>query len=173
MHLPRSILYPLVGLFILGGIYYLAFKGVFLILIPVLLFLFLLGFYFINKKFKAIKSLLLYVCFFYVGYFNFQSYYTPSDSHYLNIESDKTVSLKKIKILEKRHENSFSYSYVGELIQMDHQTTTGKLLIYHPKIIIADGSNTPWFVDRWGQSCNKKAISFYDTRKKGALKISL
>lgn len=133
MHLPRSILYPLVGLFILGGIYYLAFKDVFLILIPVLLFLFLLGFYFINKKFKAIKSLLLYVCFFYVGYFNFQSYYTPSDSHYLNVESDKTVSLKKIKILEKRHESSFSYSYVGELIQMDHQTTTGKLLIYQNK----------------------------------------
>lgn len=133
MHLPRSILYPLVGLFILGGIYYLAFKGVFLILIPVLLFLFLLGFYFINKKFKAIKSLLLYVCFFYVGYFNFQSYYTSSNSHYLNLESDKTVSLKKIKILEKRHESSFSYSYVGELIQMDHQTTTGKLLIYQNK----------------------------------------
>lgn len=133
MHLPRSILYPLVGLFILGGICYHAFKGVFLILIPVLLFLFLLGFYLINKKFNTIKSLLLYACFFCVGYLNFQSYYTLSDSHYLNNKSDNTVSLKKIKILDKRHESSFSYSYVGELIQMDHQTTTGKLLIYQKK----------------------------------------
>ncbi len=79
------------------------------------------------------KSLPLYACFFCVGYLNFQSYYTLNTSHYLNLKLNTTVPLKKIKILEKKHENSFSYSYEGELIQIEDKTTSGKLLIYQKK----------------------------------------
>lgn len=133
MHLPRSILYPLVGLFILGGICFHALKGVFLLLFPVLLLFLIVGYYSLKKNFKTVKSLLLYTVFFCVGYLNFQAYYTLSDSHYLRVKSDKKILLKKIKILEKRHESSFSYSYVGELLQMGDLTTTGRVLIHQKK----------------------------------------
>ena len=44
---------------------------------------------------------------------------------------------------------------------------------YNPKMIIADGSNAPWFTKRWEKSCHQKKIILYDTREKGALKITL
>ena len=44
---------------------------------------------------------------------------------------------------------------------------------YKPKLLIADGSNDPWFSARWEKTCKKYNVRFYDTRKNGALKINL
>lgn len=47
------------------------------------------------------------------------------------------------------------------------------LMHYTPKILIADGSNDAWNSALWEKSCNKFGIVFYNTRRKGALKINL
>jgi competence protein ComEC len=44
---------------------------------------------------------------------------------------------------------------------------------YHPKMVISDGSNLPWNVKRWKDSCRKNKVLFYNTGEKGALKINL
>lgn len=40
-----------------------------------------------------------------------------------------------------------------------------------PKLVIADGSNYPTFVDRWKKSCVNKRIPFYSTRELGAFQL--
>ena len=44
---------------------------------------------------------------------------------------------------------------------------------YKPDLLIADGSNAPWSSYRWEKTCKKYKVPFYDTRKKGGLKINL
>lgn len=42
------------------------------------------------------------------------------------------------------------------------------LYTYHPKMIIADGSNYKSYIERWKQTCVKKETPFYSTMQKGA-----
>lgn len=46
------------------------------------------------------------------------------------------------------------------------------LATYSPKQIIADGSNSPWFIEKWEQPCLEKGYNFHATYTKGALKIT-
>ena len=46
------------------------------------------------------------------------------------------------------------------------------LATYSPKQIIADGSNSPWFIEKWEQTCLEKGYNFHATYTKGALKIT-
>ena len=60
------------------------------------------------------------------------------------------------------------------LLRNNPKLNVDRLLEKHqPKMVISDGSNLPWNVIRWKESCRKNRVPFYDTRKKGALKISL
>ena len=43
---------------------------------------------------------------------------------------------------------------------------------FSPKQIIADGSNSPWTIERWKKTCKEKGFNFYATYDRGALKIS-
>lgn len=43
---------------------------------------------------------------------------------------------------------------------------------FSPKQIIADGSNSPWTIERWKKTCKEKDFNFYATYDRGALKIS-
>jgi competence protein ComEC len=45
------------------------------------------------------------------------------------------------------------------------------LTFYHPKVIIADGSNFKSYVKRWKTSCEKMKIPFQATAEKGFYKI--
>jgi competence protein ComEC len=45
------------------------------------------------------------------------------------------------------------------------------LTFYHPKVIIADGSNFKSYVQRWKTSCAKMNIPFHATAEKGFYKI--
>jgi len=42
-----------------------------------------------------------------------------------------------------------------------------------PTMVIADGSNPPWSINRWKKSCEKRNISFINLREQGAYKINL
>lgn len=46
------------------------------------------------------------------------------------------------------------------------------LAAFSPKQIIADGSNSPWFIEKWEQTCLEKGYNFHATYTKGALKIT-
>ena len=60
------------------------------------------------------------------------------------------------------------------LLRNNPKLNVDRLLEKHqPKMVISDGSNLPWNIIRWKESCRKNRVPFYDTRKKGALKISL
>ena len=39
--------------------------------------------------------------------------------------------------------------------------------------LIADGSNGPWNLALWEKTCTEQGVEFYNTREKGALRISL
>lgn len=47
------------------------------------------------------------------------------------------------------------------------------LLLLNPKKVIADGSNKPWNIARWENSCRKNKIPFVNLRKEGAFPITL
>lgn len=134
MHLPRSILYPLVFLFCLGGVCFHILKEISPFLFPVL-FVLLLGTYFLLKnKQKVLKSVFLYTLYFCLGFLNFQCYYFPNNDHYLKASSSSSsTDLKIIEILEKTSENSFSISYLGKIKQWADQKTSGKLLLNQKK----------------------------------------
>ncbi|MBC9797737.1 ComEC/Rec2 family competence protein [Sinomicrobium weinanense] len=42
------------------------------------------------------------------------------------------------------------------------------LYLYHPKMVIADGSNYPSLIKRWKASCKKEKLPFHSTYEKGA-----
>jgi hypothetical protein len=44
---------------------------------------------------------------------------------------------------------------------------------YKPAKLIADGSNGPWNLALWEKTCTEQGVEFYNTREKGALRISL
>ena len=44
---------------------------------------------------------------------------------------------------------------------------------YKPAKLVADGSNGPWNLALWGKTCAEQGVEFYNTREKGALRISL
>ena len=133
MHLPRSILYPLVVLFSLGGICFYLFKNVppwfFLILFSIFLASALL----LKSSQRKLKSLLLYACYFSAGYLNFQAYYHQDKTHYLQNPSSASSEFKKIEVLEKLHETSFSYAYIAELKSTGTRPASGKLIVYQEK----------------------------------------
>lgn len=52
-------------------------------------------------------------------------------------------------------------------INLEHILNT-----FSPKQIIADGSNSPWTIERWKKTCKEKDFNFYATYDRGALKIS-
>jgi len=125
MHLPRSILYPFVVLYLLGGIFY----------------------YFIPLK--NIEKLSIQN--FYI-YDDFRLYIIDSEEDFIQLEFNPTHIL----------------------LRNNPKINLNRLLdYYNPKMIIADGSNAPWFTKRWEKSCHQKKIILYDTREKGALKITL
>ncbi len=41
------------------------------------------------------------------------------------------------------------------------------------QVVLADGTNQPWHVERWKKSCEKKGIPFISLREAGAYKINL
>jgi len=46
------------------------------------------------------------------------------------------------------------------------------LATHSPKQIIADGSNSPWFIEKWEQTCLEKGYNYYALHARGALKIT-
>ena len=44
---------------------------------------------------------------------------------------------------------------------------------YQLELIIADGSNAKWNIERWKKTCQAKQIPFHATLEQGALKINL
>jgi len=100
MHLPRSILYPFVVLYLLGGIFY----------------------YFIPLK--NIEKLSIQN--FYI-YDDFRLYIIDSEEDFIQLEFNPTHIL----------------------LRNNPKINLNRLLdYYNPKMIIADGSNAPWFTKR-------------------------
>ena len=59
-------------------------------------------------------------------------------------------------------------------ITNDPKVNMDRVLEYlHPKMVFADGSNKPWNIERWKQSCQKRNIPFVNLRTNGAYKIIL
>ncbi len=47
------------------------------------------------------------------------------------------------------------------------------LSLYRLELVIADGSNASWNIERWEKTCKQLNVPFHNTLKKGALKITL
>ena len=95
MYLPRSILYPLVLLFLLGGVFsdFLPLQAPFYSCIIVLL---LCVFWSLKSKYKIGKSSLLYCSFFCAGVLNFQLYYQVEKQHFLRNKTSKPEGSKQM-----------------------------------------------------------------------------
>jgi competence protein ComEC len=122
-----------------------------------------------------------------------QNYHTSHEENSLPLLTDFTNSRlikKKRKLLLKNSyvQKGFSLLLLKEvhlsgmkqiapthiLLQKNIKLNLDLLLEdYKPKLIVADGSNAPWFAKRWEKSCAKYKVPFHDTRKMGALKITL
>ena len=133
MHLPRSILYPLVVLFCLGGIGFHFFKTLPSWLMLVLFVFFFAGFIFLKSSQRKLKSVLLYACYFIIGYLNFQAFYHQDKTHYLQNSSSTTTEFKEIEILKKLHETSFSNAYRALLKSSGTKPASGKIIVYQKK----------------------------------------
>jgi competence protein ComEC len=94
-----------------------------------------------------------------------------------NVSLENFFSADQFHLLILDNEKSYklpNYSPTHILLRNDLKINLDRLLqIHQPQLIIADGSNSPWTVRKWKKSCGKYKIPFYDTRKSGALKISL
>ncbi|MGA1775585.1 MAG: ComEC/Rec2 family competence protein [Flavobacteriaceae bacterium] len=132
MHLPRSILYPFVVLYLLGGVfsYFISLHASFFSLTIVLL---LCLFWSLKSTYKKWKSVLLYCSFFCAGVLNFLFYYHLEQQHFLRNTTSQPNDPKLIEILEKRSETPYGFTYFGKLKQWGNQSTTGKVLIYQEK----------------------------------------
>ena len=166
MYLPKSTLYPLVILFTLGGVLSFYFE---ITSIPLFYSLgFTLIFYFLlkEKHTKLLKSGVLYFSFLLLGYIHFQEYYRLSKTHYQHYTLHDADALKRMEIKQ------LGPTHI--LLQNNVKVNLDLLLEeYKPKLLIAVGSNDPWFLARWEKICKKYNVCFYDTRKNGALKINL
>lgn len=138
MHLPRSILYPLVVLFTLGGIGFHLFKLVSPWLFLVLFLFFLLGAFLFKNSQRQFKSLLLYACYFCMGYLNFQAFYHQDKTHYLQNPISPSSGFKKIEVLEILYETTFSYAYIVQLKSTGTSPASGKLIVYQKKDSLVD-----------------------------------
>ena len=68
-----------------------------------------------------------------MGYLNFQTYYHQPKTHYLQNPSSETVEFKRIRILEKLYETSFTNAYLTLLEFKDTKPASGKLILYQEK----------------------------------------
>ena len=112
MSFARSVLYPLVALFSLGGVISFYFKvETFYLALGLIL---LLIFYFLLRKgvSNQLKGSLLYFSFFIMGMLHFQEYYRLPDVHFQNQALLHPNVLKRIKIIKPLGANSFSYSFL-------------------------------------------------------------
>ena len=100
MYLPKSILYPLIVLFTLGGIISFYFKINTSHLILCLILVLMLYFVIRKKSLILLKSSLLYFGFIVMGILHFQEYYRLPKSHFENQTIDSLNALKRIKIVK-------------------------------------------------------------------------
>ena len=92
---------------------------------------------------------------------SFKNTYISGALHLLVIDEKKVYEIAKFKA-----------SHV--LLTNDPKVNLDRVLLYHyPKMVFADGSNKPWNVSRWKQSCQKLNIPLVNLRENGAVKISL
>jgi competence protein ComEC len=120
-------------LFCLGGISFHLFKILPYWLSFILFLSFLTGVFLLKNNQRKLKSLLLYACYFSMGYLNFQTYYHQPKTHYLQNPSSETVEFKRIRILEKLYETSFTNAYLTLLESKDTKPASGKLILYQEK----------------------------------------
>ena len=133
--MPRSVLNPLVVLFTLGGIGFHLFKLLSPWLFLVLFLFFLLGAFLLKNSQRQFKSLLLYACYFCMGYLNFQAFYHQDKTHYLQNLISPSSGFKKIEVLEILYETTFSYAYIVQLKSTGTSPASGKLIVYQKKIV--------------------------------------
>lgn len=140
MYLPKSILYPLVILFTLGGVFSFYFE---ITSIPLFSSLgFTLIFYFLlkEKRTKLLKSGVLYFSFLLLGYIHFQEYYRLPKTHYQHHTLHDADALKRIEIKKALGINSYSFSFQGEVKQWGNNPVVGKILLYQSR----DSLTTPY-----------------------------
>jgi competence protein ComEC len=87
--------------------------------------------------------------------------YKQDDLRLLIIDSDAPFDLP-----------DFDPNYI--LLRANPKVNIERLLNrYKPAKLIADGSNGPWNLALWEKTCAEQGVEFYNTREKGALRISL
>jgi competence protein ComEC len=87
--------------------------------------------------------------------------YIQDDLRLLIIDSDAPFDLP-----------DFDPNYI--LLRANPKVNIERLLNrYKPAKLIADGSNGPWNLALWEKTCTEQGVEFYNTREKGALRISL
>ena len=133
MSFARSVLYPLVTLFSIGGVtsFYYEIKTAYLVLGLILLLI--LYFLPLGRVSNQLKSGLLYFSFFVMGMLHFQEFYRLPDAHFQNQAELPTNGLKRIKIIKPLGTNFFSYTFLGELRQWEDVGVEGEILIYQTK----------------------------------------
>jgi competence protein ComEC len=185
MYLPKSILYPLVILFTLGGVFL------------IFSLLFISNLVMETKKEETVNC-------FWIFHQHKESvmghkkgrylYYSSTDEENSNriltdfitsrrLKNKKTLSIKnsykqrdfKLLLLNKKYPIEIKQLAPTHILLQNNVKVNLDLLLeeYKPKLLIADGSNDPWFSARWEKTCKKYNVRFYDTRKNGALKINL
>lgn len=142
MYLPKSIIYPLVILFTLGGVFSFYFEITSIPLFSSLGFTLIFCFLLKEKRTKLLKSSVLYFSFLLLGYIHFQEYYRLPKTHYQHYTLHDADALKRIEIKQ--------LTPIHILLQNNVKVNLELLLDeYKSKLLIADGSNDPWFSARW------------------------
>lgn len=140
MKWPHSPLFIPVLLFTLGGVLsFLIPTALALCLRLGCLFVLFLFFTQIFKFLQPIQTLCIYSCFLWAGLLYFKAYYTPSPNHYQNLK-EEDAQLKQIEIQSLVGSYSFSTNYVGKVMGMGSQKTTGSVLIRQVK----DSTSKVW-----------------------------
>jgi len=132
MLFPRSRLYPLVGLFTMGGVFsfYINCETTPLwIGLTVLI----LMYFFIKKRANRLNTSLLYFSFLIMGLLHFKEYYRLPKAHFQNHSAPNSEVFKKIEIVKPLGVNSFSFSFIGELKQWGDDSVMGKILVYQTR----------------------------------------
>mgnify|MGYP001358021045 FL=1 len=86
-------------------------------------------------------------------------------------------SLGKIKLLrigEEAETIVFPHTPTHLLLTKNSRINLERWLsLYRFELVIADGSNASWNIERWEKTCKQLNVPFHNTLKKGALKITL
>lgn len=94
-----------------------------------------------------------------------------------NIKQFSTQALPSLFVFEDRSimvldsTGVFPCSFSAEIILITQNSRVNldrALDCFQPELVIADGSNTPFYVDRWAATCKKRKLPFHDIAKKGA-----